>query len=175
MLFIHMWLLFNLRKNLSEVYRTTRLSWNNSLICSLHKFYVSECFEKDEAGVTISNLTSTTLKFLSLADLTNACISNHEDESKNTSQIICDECKEDYLILNNYYNHHKAICMDVVDLVCNSITLYFHLLPIFLVNNIIIWQRPIVKIRNFVQHVHVIYRVESKRELVWLIFLCEKS
>lgn len=87
-----------------------------------HKASCNECFEKDEAGVTISNLTSTTLKFLSLADLTNACISNHEDESKNTSQIICDECKEDYLILNNYYNHHKAICMDVVDLV--NITRY---------------------------------------------------
>lgn len=82
-----------------------------------HKASCSECFKKDEHGATISNLTDTTVKLISLSDNTKACISNHENSTGNSSQTICNECKDEYLELNNYYNRHRTRCMDIVDLV----------------------------------------------------------
>jgi Osteopetrosis-associated transmembrane protein 1 precursor. len=65
-------------------------------------------------------MTDTTVKLLDLSELTDACILTNQNTSVNSSQIVCDKCKEDYLNLNSYYNCHKsAVCMDIVDMVCS--------------------------------------------------------
>ncbi|KAI5731735.1 osteopetrosis-associated transmembrane protein 1 [Diaphorina citri] len=88
-----------------------------------HKASCSACFKKDDQGLTISNMTDTTVKLLDLSELTDACILTNQNTSVNSSQIVCDKCKEDYLNLNSYYNCHKsAVCMDIVDMM--NITRY---------------------------------------------------
>lgn len=57
-------------------------------------------------------------------DNLDTCISKHINDTKLSNTSICTDCKQYYVNLTNYYNKYKndnTFCMDVVDLVSESI------------------------------------------------------
>lgn len=79
------------------------------------------CFKINPDGSLTKKLNNHTLEILNLHKQVDSCIQEHRNDSYESlyDPLVCTECKESYLYLNNRYNELKdhIFCMDIVDLI----------------------------------------------------------
>lgn len=79
------------------------------------------CFQMGPDGSLTKKLNNHTREILSLHKQVDSCIQEHRNDSYQSlyDPLVCAECKENYLALNNRYNELKdnIFCMDIVDLI----------------------------------------------------------
>ncbi|KAJ8731941.1 hypothetical protein PYW08_014671 [Mythimna loreyi] len=96
------------------------LEYHDNILSIWDKGYCYDCFDWSNDVPVLSNQTR---HFNELFNGTMNCINNtHIDPSLNDTQVICDNCMQSYLKLDNYYKTLSvdaigvdSICMDIVD------------------------------------------------------------
>lgn len=79
------------------------------------------CFKIDSDGSLTKKLNNNTLEIHDLHKKVDDCIQEHRNDSYQSlyDPLVCTECKQSYLALNNRYNELKdrIFCMDIVDMI----------------------------------------------------------